>query len=217
MAERLRKVEQQLKVMEQQLSRTFLFNPVTIHVAACDRPQPFRRADGLTLCLEYARELLTSFQDKTQASDALVYSMFYEMAQLFRSQWTAPLPDPPGPPDEFTTVLMLMFRLDAQVRSYAQMVINQPGISETLVGTFHDPAHPLTTERAEQVLKWATDPSLVKRWQPFLVSHMQTAMLRRLHDHPQPWSDATLIQSELAQREASPSPTNQPPPKTLTF
>jgi hypothetical protein len=217
MAERVRKVEQQLKAMEQRLNRTFVFNPISMHVAACNQPQPFQRANGLTLCFEYARELLTSFQDKTQASDALVYSMFYEMAQLFRSQWTIPPADPPGPPDEFTTVLMLMFRLDAQVRSYAQMVINQPTIPETLAGTFHDPAHPLSTERAQQVLRWATDPTLVKKWQPFLVPHMQTTMLHRLHDHPQPWSDSELIQNELAHRERQPSGSSSSRSKTLTF
>ena len=42
---------------------------------------------------------------------------------------------------------------------------------------------------------------LVRHWQPQLVPHMQTRMLQHLKDHPQPWSDLSLIEQELASRE----------------
>lgn len=201
MAEQLRKVELQLKTLEQKLNQTFVFDPVPIHVKMCDHQQPFERADSLTLCLQYARQLIQIFQDKTQASDALVYSMFQEMARLFQSQWSLESTDPSAPLDELTTVLMLTFRLDANVRAYSQTMINQPALATSLSEVFKDPMHPLTTERAHRVLTWATDPTIVRQWQPQLVPHMQTRMLQHLKDHPQPWSDLSLIEQELAARE----------------
>lgn len=96
---------------------------------------------------------------------------------------------------------MLTFRLDANVRAYSQTMINQPALSTSLGEVFKDPSHPLTTERAHRVLKWATDPALVRNWQLQLVPHMQTRMLQHLKDHPQPWSDLRLIEQELASRE----------------
>lgn len=201
MAEQLRKVELQLKALEQKLNQTFVFDPIPIQVKMCDQQQPFKRAESLTLCLQYARQLMQTFQDKTQASDALVYSMFQEMARLFQSQWGLESTDLSAALDELTTVLMLTFRLDANVRAYSQTMINQPTLSTSLGEVFKDPMHPLTTERAQRVLKWATDPALVRNWQPQLVPHMQTRMLQHLKDHPQPWSDLNLIEAELATRE----------------
>lgn len=204
----LEKVERQLHTLVQKLNQTFAFNPVPIQVKACDRPKPFDREgrDGsLTLCLQYAQQLMQTFQDKTQASDALIYSMFQEMARLCQAQWDLDSSDPASRLDELTTVLMLTFRLDANVRAYAQTMINQPALSSSLENLFHDPFHPLTAERAERVLKWATDPDLVRNWQPRLVPHMQTKMLDQLKDHPQPWSDRQLIEAELAERARTPS------------
>lgn len=202
LAEQLRKVEAQLKALEQKLAQTFAFDPIAIRVRPCQRPRPFERTDGLTLCLEYARHLMTTFQDKTQASDALVYSMFQEIAQLFQTQWDLHSTDKAPALDELTTVLMLTFRLDANVRAYSQTLMNQPSLAASLMDTFNDPLHPLSVERAERVLKWATDPDLVRRWQPQLVPHMQTRMLEHLKQHPQPWSDLILIEQELTARES---------------
>ena len=202
----LRKVELQLQALVQKLNQTFVFDPVPIQVKSCDRRQPFERAGSLTLCLQYARQLMQTFQDKTQASDALAYSMFQEMAQLFQSQWGLESSDPSTMLDELTTVLMLTFRLDANVRAYSQILINHPALTASLEDTFNDPLHPLTVERAQRVLKWATDPALVHNWQAQLVPHMQTRMLQHLKGHPQPWSDPLLIEKELTSRQQTPAP-----------
>ena len=199
-AAQLRKVEEQLKVLERKLNQAFMFKPVPIRVSTCGRTTPFEHSEGLTLCLQYAHHLMETFHDKTQASDALIYSMFHEMAHLFHQQWGLGPEDSAGSVDELTTVLMLIFRLDANVRAYSQTMINQPTLSSSLDDVFHDPFHPLTVERAKRVLTWATDPDLVRSWQPRLVPHMQTTMLEQLKDHPQPWSDHGLIEEELHKR-----------------
>jgi len=202
-ASQLKKVEAQLKVLELKLNQAFVFTPIPIRVASCKQTTPFERhhsPDELTLCLQYARHLMETFRDRTQASDALIYSMFHEMAHLFQQQWNLVPGNPEASLDELTTVLMLTFRLDANVRAYAQMLINQPSLASSLEEVFHDPLHPLTAERAERVLAWATDPDLVRAWQPQLIPHMQTKMLQQLKDHPQPWSAPGLIDEELRKR-----------------
>ena len=212
-ASQLQKVESQLKVLELKLNQAFMFTPVPIRVSTCADTKPFEHSAGLTLCLQFARYLMETFQDKTQASDALVYAMFHEMAQLFQQQWNLNPENPAASLDELTTVLMLTFRLDATVRAYSQTMINQPALSSSLEDVFHDPFHPLTAERAERVLHWATDPDLVRKWQPRLVPHMQTKMLQQLKEHPQPWSDRQVIEAELAERARNPlndRPTFQP-------
>lgn len=60
----LRKVERQLQGLVQQLNQTFVFDPVPIQVKTCDRRQPFERTGSVTLCLQYARQLMQTFQDK---------------------------------------------------------------------------------------------------------------------------------------------------------
>jgi hypothetical protein len=199
--ERVRKVELQLKALEEKLNQTFMFDPVLIQVKRCQSPLSFERGEKLTLCLQYAQQLMRAFQDTTQASDALVYSLFQEMARAFDSQWNLGSADFSIDLDELTTVLMLTFRLDASVRAYSQTIINQPGLSASLVETFKDPLHPLTTERAERVLAWATNPHLLRSWQSHLVPHMQTRVLHQLKAHPQPWSDLHIIEEELAARD----------------
>jgi hypothetical protein len=206
MAEQLRKIELQLKTLEQKLNQMFIFNPRPIRVKTCEGQQPFERTETLTLCLQYARQLMQTFQDRTQATDALMYSLFQEVAQVFQSQWGLEATDSADTLDELTTVLMLTFRLDANVRAYSQTIINQPALSVTLEKAFKDSLHPLNTERAQRVLGWATNPNLVRSWQPHLVPHMQTSVLQQLKAHPQPWSDIELIEQELATRDRLPRP-----------
>jgi len=90
MAEQLKRVELQLKTLEQKLNQTFSFAPIDLHVRPCHRSQAFQRTNGLVLCLEYVRHLMESFQDKTQASDALAFSLFS------RNRATLPIPMGPG-------------------------------------------------------------------------------------------------------------------------
>lgn len=206
MTAQLKKVERQLQSLVQKLNQTFIFDPIPVQVKTCGQPRPFESAGNITLCLQYARQLMQTFQDKTQASDALVYSLFQEIAERLQSQWKLGSLDHAADLDELTTVLMLTFRLDANIRAYSQTMINQPSLAAALSDLFNDPTHPLTVERAQRVLTWATDPALVKHWQAHLVPHMQTQMLQHLKAHPQPWSDSALIDQDLTLRKPAPRP-----------
>jgi hypothetical protein len=65
---------------------------------------------------------------------------------------------------------------------------------------FRDDRHPLSVQRARNILRWLQDPQLVHRWQKIFVPHMQTAMLKQLERQPTAWTDSALIAQELATR-----------------
>jgi hypothetical protein len=98
MIEQLRKVELQLKTLEQKLNQTFMFDPIPIRVKPCAHQQPFERTENLTLCLQYARQLMQTSQDKTQASDALSTPCFrkWHGSSSLNGAWNRPIPPLPS-------------------------------------------------------------------------------------------------------------------------
>lgn len=48
---------------------------------------------------------------------------------------------------------------------------------------------------------WTQDPNLPLKWQPVLVPHMQTELLKKLKSQPTSWTDLSLVKKELALRE----------------
>ena len=70
-----------------------------------------------------------------------------------------------------------------------------------MIKLFPEDRHPLGAERGRKVLNWAKDSTLPKKWQSFLVPHMQTALLKRLKRKPTSWTDLSLVEKELAARE----------------
>jgi hypothetical protein len=72
--------------------------------------------------------------------------------------------------------------------------------SETLLKLFGDDRHPLSVQRAQNILGWVKDPQLAWKWQKILVPHMQTTLLKRLRQHPTPWTDLPLVEKELIDR-----------------
>ena len=63
-----------------------------------------------------------------------------------------------------------------------------------------DDRHPLSAQRARNILRWANDPQLVRKWQPIFVPHMQTAVLERLLAQSPSWLDRSAVEKELAAR-----------------
>jgi hypothetical protein len=116
------------------------------------------------------------------------------------SKWNHPLSTNEEVADEFATVLMVMLNQKERVMTIAEYFIKNPSTSETLLNLFGGERHPLSVQRAKNVLSWSRDPQLVYKWQKVLVPHMQTTLLKRLQQHPTPWTDLSLVEKELFQR-----------------
>ena len=199
----LDKVEENLQSFQARLTRALIFDPISIEVQPCETAQSFRHdsTKGLTLCVEYAGTLQKALRDKRRSTDALLFSLFHEMGQELLHQWKEPFPRGVETSDEMATVLMVLFHLNDRVASTATFFSTNPKFVDAFAKVFPDNPHPLSVARARQILEWVQDPNLLPKWQPILLPHMQTALLRQLQQRPEVWTDAKLVEKELHSRK----------------
>lgn len=105
---------------------------------------------------------------------------------------------------EVLVALMLMLNQKSRALGAADFAVKNPSAFNTMTKLFQDDRHPLSARRGRCVLCWAKDSDLPKKWQSFLVPHMQTALLKKLRQKPTSWADLSLVEKELAAREKKP-------------
>jgi hypothetical protein len=192
--------QETLATFEQQLHQIFVFDPFPIGTKKCGTPKAFAGPSGIILCEEYVHHLSDVLKDQERTRDALSFSIFHEVARVLLAKWNSPFSASEEMADEFATVLMIMVNQKNRVIATAEYFVKNPSASETLQKLFGDDRHPLSVQRAQNVLSWVKDPQLVRKWQKVLVPHMQTALLKRLRQQPTPWTDLPLVERELAER-----------------
>lgn len=193
-----------LRNFERQLHKIFVFTPFPIGVKQCGSPKAFVGPSGIILCAEYVHHLYDVLKDQQKTKDALSFSIFHEVARALLAQWNHPSSAKEEAADEFATVLMIMFNQKGRAIAIADYFIENPSVSDTFLKLFMDDRHPLSAERARNILSWAKDPQFARQWQEVLVPHMQTALLKKLQQRPAPWTDLSLVEKELAQRKRGP-------------
>ena len=191
-----------LTTFERQLHQIFVFDPFPIGTKKCGTPKAFVGTSRVVLCEEYVHHLFDVLKDRERTRDALSFSLFHEVARVLLSQWNHPFFANEEVADEFATVLMVMVNQKNRVIAVAEYFGKNPSASETLQKLFTDDRHPLSVQRAQNILGWARDPQLARKWQKDLVPHMQTALLKRLRQQPTPWTDLPLVEKELAERDS---------------
>lgn len=190
-----------LREFEKQLHRLFIFDPFSMGVKQCGAPRAFAEEPGVSLCTEYVFHLYDALKDQEKAKDFLAYSIFQEIARQLLKDWNHPSAGKAETMDEFAVVLMLMLNQKSRVLGAADFSVKNPSAFSAMTKLFQDKKHPLSAERGRNVLMWAKDSSLPKKWQVFLVPHMQTALLKRLKQKPTAWTDLSLVEKELAARD----------------
>ena len=214
---RLRQVEDQLQAFSNRLARALVYKPVRIFVQQCDSKELFLRSSfSLGLCLEYAQWLSSNLADKPLATDTIIVSLFHEISHLLLTQWKQPPAEDEAMATELAVTLMKIFRLDGRLRGMAEQFSGQPALLKNLAQSFPEDAHRLSPEKLNNMLQWVNDPTLVSKWQPVLVPHFQTALLKQLLRRPEAWTDKPLIQQELRQRKAG-NPDQSPSSDPLVF
>jgi hypothetical protein len=188
---------------EKQMHHLFVFESFAIRFARCGRPNAFSGEMGIVLCAEYAKKLFETLGDKTKASNALLFTLFHEMGHILLRQWKYPSFDNEEVADEFATAVMVMLGQKERARSKAEFFAANPSTAEALSKLFRDDRHPVSTQRARNILRWIDDPNLVLKWQTVLVPHMQTAVLDKLEQRPTAWTNADLVKKELSARGQS--------------
>jgi len=138
--------------------------------------------------------------DRAKAADALVFALFHELAHVLLAQWKYPFFDNEDVADEFATALMVMVGQRDRVRAAAESFAATASVAEAMRKMFRDDRHPLSSQRARNIMRWLNDPALVRKWQPIFVPNMQSDVLRALLRQPRDWVDRQLIEKELASR-----------------
>lgn len=192
--------ESMLRTFEQQMHQVFVFDSIAIRIAKCGKPTAFSSQAGIVLCAEYAQKLFETLADKTKASNAFLFTLFHEMGHVLLRQWKYPFFDNEDVADEFATAVMVMMGQKERARSKAEFFAANPSKIEALSKLFRDDRHPVSPQRARNILRWVNDPQLVRNWQPMLVPHMQTTLLENLQRRPTGWTDPALVEKELAAR-----------------
>ena len=193
-------VERQLSEVERQLARLFIFKPFPIRVRRCGIPQAFSGPSGIVLCQELGQKLLTTLGDKAKANDTLLFTLFHELGHTLLQQWQYPFFANEEVADEFATALLVMVGQQERVRAATEFLAANPSTAEALAKVFRDDRHPLSVQRARNILRWLGDSQLVHKWQKIFVPHMQLAMLKQLERQPTAWTDSALVAQELATR-----------------
>jgi len=200
-SDRLQAADKVMKFVELQLAQAFIFDPFPIGVKQCGRPNAFAQEPGVFLCTEYVAHLYDVLKNKEKVLDFLSFSIFQEVGRELLQRWDHPQAKKVETADELAVALMLMLNQRGRVIGAADFAVKNPSAFKAMTKLFQDERHPLSAQRAKNVLKWAKDSDFLRKWQSFLVPHMQTALLKRLKQKPTAWTDLTLVEKELASRD----------------
>jgi hypothetical protein len=195
-----REFDRKLSAFQRQLKQLFIFDTFPIQAKQCGVPQAFSGPSGIVLCQEFAVKLLTTLGDKEKASDALLFTIFHELGHVLLKQWQYPFFDNEEVADEFATSLLVMLGQRARIHAAAEFLAANPSMLEAIAKVYRDDRHPLSAQRARNILHWLRDPLLVHKWQKVFVPHMQTAMLEKLQRQAPSWANHALVKQELVRR-----------------
>jgi hypothetical protein len=196
----IEKLQASLDEFELKLTKIFIFQSFPLKVKRCGAAQAFASAKGIVLCTEYAEKLYETLGEKDKVSDALLFTVFHELGHVLLAQWKSPVYDNEEVADEFATAVMILLGLKDRVKAKAEFFEAQPARLEALAKSFKDDRHPLSAQRARNILRWANDPALLKKWQGQLLPHIRTAVLEKLERSSSPPFDRATIARELTAR-----------------
>jgi hypothetical protein len=184
-----------------ELNKLFIFRPFSISVELCGKDIAFSRKDGIVLCLEFVKKISTTLGSKEKTINVLLFTIFHEAGHILLAQWEYPFYDNEEVADDFATVLIMMLGQKERLSAMTEFFISNPSSNELLSQAFKGDRHPLSIQRARNILRWMKDPEQLKKWQTVFVPHMQTAVLKQLKKTTPSWVNPILVEKELAMRK----------------
>lgn len=189
--------------VERALLGAFVLDGLEIQVVGCGRGNAYAAPARILICREFVQGLVDDLGgDSRRLSDVLLFALMHEASHVLLDAWELPSSRDEATADEMATVLLVMFgesrRLDTAAEYFeglsAQMPPISPGAPEM--------RHPDHARRARDLRRWQEQGDvLARRWQPRLVPHMRTALLRQLAAEPRAWTVTGLVREELARRD----------------
>jgi hypothetical protein len=192
-----------LSQINEQLAKIFIFEPFPITVNTCGEPDAYSKKDSIVLCQEYIAKLHSSLDDKEKTAEVLLFVVFHEIGHILLYQWGYPFYDNEEVADEFATVLLVMVGKKEQLRTTAKYLASNTAVTEILGKTFKNDRHPLSIQRARNIVNWVNDRDRLERWQSVFVPHLQTSVLQRWQQEGKGGSLLQQIEEELGRRKNS--------------
>lgn len=199
--DRIENAIDELERFESNLRRVFVFDDLEFRIDSCGQANAFAVDNVIVICLEIGPMLQERLADAGKAQDVALFMMVHEIGHALLRQWDFPAFDNEEVADEFATVLLSMYEQAERVATAGELFRTYDPIAEIERRRGRDDRHPYSAQRARNLERWIEDQDLVRRWQPFLVRHMQTDVLKALAVRPKEWTDTAAIERELARRD----------------
>lgn len=190
-----------LSAIGSQLGTVFIFKPFPIIAKECGKPGVFSGSKGVVVCLEFVKAISDTMNDKRKTASVLLFAAYHETGHILLSQWGFPFYDNEEIADEFAAMLFVMGKQQKRLTALTEYFLSNPASNELLAKALKGDRHPLSLERARNIVRLVKDTGRLKRWQKIFVPHMQTAMLERIRKKPPVWADKALVKKELALRK----------------
>ena len=170
---------QAIASLKAKLRQAFIFNELQIDVAACGKVNSFSGPKRVLICAEHIEMIKQKLKSKEKIRDALLFVILHEIGHVLLRQWDYPFYANEEVADEIATVLMVLFNEQRAVRTQADFFASHSADAEAAIKKTRDDRHPLSVQRARNILRWLGDTELVAKWQKILVPHMQTRSTSR--------------------------------------
>lgn len=195
--------ENRLNNIPKELEKLFIFSPFPIDTKSCGNANIMTSSEGITLCLEFLQKLATNLTSNEKVKEVLLFALFHEVGHVLLQQWDYPFYDNEEIADEFAAILLIMMNKQESLSSTAEYFLSNPTASELTTKTLKNDRHPLSIQRARNILQYIKDKDKIRRWIKFFVPHIQTPVLEKLITSPQNNVDKKSIKQELKRRKVS--------------
>ena len=138
---------------------------------------------------------------REKATSVILFTLLHEVGHNLLQQWGYPFYDNEGIADEFATVLIILLGQKERLSAMTEFFLTNPTSNEVIAKAFRGDRHPLSIQRARNILQWMKDTERLRRWQTIFVPHMQTAVLEKLTSTSPALFELALIERELAIRK----------------
>jgi len=197
-----KKTEMEAKVskINASLQGVFIFDDISFHILKCGKGNLFSTNNRVILCAEFVKKIQERVGSKSQIKEVLLFAIIHEVSHILLQQWKYPFFNNEDVVDEMTSVLLKMTNNSKAIKTTAEFFQKAELDKEFQKKKIINDRHPLSIQRARNLLGWETDASLIRRWQPILLPRIETNFLQRLFKSQSEWFGKADIKQELKMR-----------------
>lgn len=193
-------LEKKMSKINVSLQKVFIFDDISFHILKCGKQNLFSTNNRVILCTEFVKKIQERLSLKSQIKDVMLFAIIHEISHILLQQWQYPFFNNEDVVDELATVLLKMTNNSNAIQVTAEFFKKSEIEKEFQKKKIINDRHPLSVQRARNLLVWDADTSLIKRWQPILLPRIETSFLQYLLKSQSRWFDKAEIKQVLSTR-----------------